>query len=105
MLKKTGLLALILMARTMILPSAAFAQNPYYEGGSYSYYGDRNWDRHERGEWRGRERRERPAEEWRESRRREREWREHEWRERERWEHQFERDYSPGRYFYFGYGR
>jgi hypothetical protein len=88
MFKKTGLLALIISAATVILPSAAFAQNAYYRDGGYNYYGDR----HEQREWKERERERRRAEE-RERRWREHARREHERQERERREYRFDRNY------------
>ena len=102
MLKKAGMLALILSAGAAIMPSAAFAQDPYYGRGGYYYQGDRDWNRQQRREWREREREE---QRWRERGWREHEWREHEWREHDRWEHRFNRGYYPDTYFYFGYGR
>jgi hypothetical protein len=101
MLKKFGILALILSAGAAILPTAALAQDRYYyPRDNYSYRRDRDWDRREARRWREHEWRERRAEEWRE-----RQWRERNWRERERWEHRFDRYYYPNSYWYFGYGR
>ncbi len=83
MLKRVGVLALMLSASAAFLqPTAAFAQERFGRGG-YHYSGERrdgsrrDWDR-------------------REDRR---EWREHEWREHERWENQYRRSYSYNYYY------
>jgi hypothetical protein len=104
MLKKIGVSALLLASLGVVSAPALHAEDGYYGGG---YYGHRDRDdRHERREWRERER-------WREHEWRERErWREHEWRERERWNRQYYYPgysyypgYQPGTSFYFQYGR
>ena len=109
MFKKLGVFALILgAAGASFVPATAFAQDGYgYYGGDRSYYhNDRDYNRHERREWREHERQERRAAEWREH-----EWREHEWREHQRREHwredrRYYRDGDrPSAYFYYGYGR
>ena len=100
MLKRAGVLALILAAGAAILPTAALAQDGYYYPRDNYYQRDRDWDRREAQRWREHEWREHRAEEWREH-----EWRNRRWREHERWEHRYDRDYHPGSYLYFGYGR
>ena len=101
MLKRVGLLAVILSAATAVTPLTAFAQDGYYRHRDNYYQGDRAEDRHERREWREHERNELREREWREHERRE------EWRERERCERPYSRGYyyQPNSYFYFGYGR
>ena len=101
MLKKLGVLTMMLIGTAAFLqPVAAYAQSPY-DRGYYSYndrgyrgdyYGPRrDFDRHERRE------REAQRQEWRENK-----WREHEWREHERWERRNSYNY---RYYnpYYGY--
>jgi hypothetical protein len=118
MLKKAGLLALVLFGLGgALLPTTAVAQDgSYYGRPGYYYSGDRDGDGRWRDhEWREHERREhgwredRPQEwrehEWREHEWRERQWRGNEWREHERWENRAYRGYYPGNYLYFGYGR
>jgi len=80
MLKRFGILGLVLAGMTFFQPKAS-AQDYRYDRDGYVHrgYNDRDRDRHEDREWREHERRE---------------WREHEWRERERWE-------RP----YYGYNR
>ncbi len=87
MLKRVGVLALLLCGGAAFLhPTAALAQDyrggygyaPQYRGEGRCY---RDGDRHREHEWREHEwREERREHEWREERR------EHEWRERQRWE-------------------
>ena len=81
MLKRTGLLALLLSTIGLAaIPQAAQAQESYYYPGGYPYVDrhDRNWDRHPMHDWEKRQRRE-----WRAEERREREWRvQKEWRGR-----------------------
>ena len=95
MLKRTGILGLLLIAGTALFqPVAAFAQEGFYGGVYYGngngYYAGQYCDR-DRAAYEYREARRR--EEWRERQWREHEWREHEWREHERREHRFDRDY------------
>ena len=101
MLKRVGIFALMLVGVAGVFPRRAFAQEGYSDRPNY-YQRDRNWDRHERHEWREREREERRAEEWRERRWRSQEWREREWREHGRWENRWNRD-NHNREFYFGF--
>jgi len=97
MRKIFGVIALMLSG----MAGAAFAQDGYYNQRYYNqrnydnrYYhqNDRDWNRHQRREWKERWREERHEREWRERNR--------EWRRHERWERRFER---PG--WYFGYWR
>ena len=104
MFQKSRMLALVLSAAGLVIPTAARAQDGYgYSGGRSYYYDSRSpyTDRRDAREWRDHERREWREHEWREHERRE--WREREWREHERWEHRYYRDgYAPGLYFYYG---
>jgi hypothetical protein len=73
MRKKLGVIALMLSG----IAGVAFAQNGYYGYRQYDhryYYrqNDRNWNRHERREWKERRREERRDRQWREHERRER---------------------------------
>jgi hypothetical protein len=103
MLKKAGMLALVLAGLGMVaLPKAAHAQDGYHAGGyPYLNYHDRDNYAYRAGNWREHEGRERRAQE-----RREREWRRRELRERARymrWQDRGERSYYPRAYFGFSY--
>lgn len=104
MFKKLGVFTLMLgAAGAAFAPATALAQDGYgyYGGDRGAYYRNRDYDRHERREWREHERQERRAAEWREH-----EWRDHEWREQYRDNRFCYRDGSrPSAYFYYSYGR
>jgi len=93
MLKRVGVLALMLAGSVAFLqPTAAFAQDRYDRGG-YSY----------RGERRDGFRRDRDDRDWNRWSDRNRRSREHEWREHERWENRYDRAYyyaPPPNYYY-----
>lgn len=95
MLKRAGVLALILAAGAAIVPTAALAQDGYYHArDNYSYRRDGDGDRREAQRWSEQERREHRAEEWRDHEERER-------REHERRDSRFDREYyrnSDSRY-------
>jgi hypothetical protein len=94
MLKRIGMLALMLSATGVaLIPKVAFAQDGYYARGDNYYRSDRKADRHENREWRGRERRDRRAEEWREHAARDREWRGH-----DHWADPYRHDYRRDDY-------
>jgi hypothetical protein len=73
-----------------MLPKPALAQDGFYGRRNQSYHRDRGWDNRYNGQWGSgfwgdRDRRERRAEERRQTEWRSHQRREHEWRERQRW--------------------
>ncbi len=99
MLKRVGVLALLLCGGAFLHPTVAGAQE--YRGG----YGDgRQYHDEGRSSYRDRDgfREEHREHEWREQEQRERRWQEREWREHERWEHRGYGDpyrYAPRAYY------